>query len=619
MLLRDTDANPITPGESSRRLVVLIHGWAMRPIASMDDVEAAICEALPDADLLSPKFSKRFTSLPRPLADFAEVVADFATNADPIAISEAIADAIEAALESRRSSGGDYGEIILVGFSLGALLIRKAYVFGRGLNQDGLIPLPGRRREWTRKVSRILLLAGTSRGWTITPKPKHMPLAHFAVTWLVLKLRWLPPLRWIGGLILSIERGAPFIANLRLQWLELIASEEPLPPTIQLLGDRDDLVNQEDNIDIQLASSFLFKRLPQTGHASAIDFCTSGIGPQRKRLFQDALTKEITELEPDFLPVEPLDADREVAMNTAEGCDDDEVTDVILVLHGIRDYGDWPTVARGQLDIVLEDHQRRSAENSGGREDQIGLGRVIAVAAKYPRFSLYDFLFRRHARVRWFVDRYTEIRARYPRSRCHFIGHSNGTYLMAQALLEYATVRFDRIALAGSVLPREFPWDQIVRSGRATAVRNDRASGDWVVAIFPRSWELLCGLLPIGTPTIGGAGVLGFIQVEGSRHEVFYLRGDHGAAVCKVNHPSLFRFVLGLDPEPVLDPTLLPLVEDLTPSVKFHATWSGLYPLLATALLIAGMFVAFSSLPAMTAWTIIGIIATLTIVVLWFL
>jgi hypothetical protein len=40
--------------------------------------------------------------------------------------------------------------------------------------------------------------------------------------------------RWfrIGKLINSVRRWAPFLANLRIQWINLVSSEERMPATI---------------------------------------------------------------------------------------------------------------------------------------------------------------------------------------------------------------------------------------------------------------------------------------------------------------------------------------------------------------------------------------------------
>jgi pimeloyl-ACP methyl ester carboxylesterase len=103
----------------------------------------------------------------------------------------------------------------------------------------------------------------------------------------------------------------------------------------------------------------------------------------------------------------------------------------------------------------------------------------------------------------------------------HLIAHSLGSWLSIRAAERYPGVRFRRVVLCGSVLPRAFPWAALVNpSGNAPAiraVRNEVGLRDWV--------PLLAGLLQRAAPHFGGAGRWGFIgptsvvhTQEGARH-----------------------------------------------------------------------------------------------------
>ena len=89
------------------------------------------------------------------------------SNADP----KSIADEIETTI-NRLYTEKSYKDIVLIGASAGALLVRKAYVWALGNQSDRPDPRPA--REWPAAVERIVLLAGMNRGWTISPKPEHM-------------------------------------------------------------------------------------------------------------------------------------------------------------------------------------------------------------------------------------------------------------------------------------------------------------------------------------------------------------------------------------------------------------------------------------------------------------
>jgi len=220
---------------TSRRLVVLLHAWTTTP-KSLSDVRGAVEDADPDADILAPRY---------PAGVFS--------GADPCEISAQLCRLIEDVVMTRAVSGEGYEGISLVGHSLGALLVRKAFVYARDQTQDFPGEFPPVGFTWSSLVRRFVLLAGTNRGWQIETRPKHMPRWKFIGFSLASKLH-----RWgrFASLIAGARRGAPFIANLRLQWVILADSATGLPPTIQLLGLKDDIVNESDNIDVECGSAF---------------------------------------------------------------------------------------------------------------------------------------------------------------------------------------------------------------------------------------------------------------------------------------------------------------------------------------------------------------------------
>jgi alpha-beta hydrolase superfamily lysophospholipase len=420
---------PIEGRDGSRRLVVLVHGWAMWPFITLRDVEVAIRDALPDADVLAPRYPAHFSS-----------------NADPVEVAEALSREVQYAVDARREAGQGYEELVLVGFSSGALLIRKAYVFARGQVQDGSTVAAIATRDWPTLVGRIVLLAGTSRGWSLDPKPRHMSQTLHALFRLLLATA--RTFRF-GRYVRAIERGSPFVANLRLQWLALDQGGEPPPLTVQLLGDRDDMVDAEDNIDIQVSARFAFLPVDETGHAGILNFRQAGVGPRRRAAFVRALTAPDAELRRTGPALPGADrehkADVRLTVHQPAGGPlrppevDVGVTDVIFVMHGIRDYGQWTTRLREAVEGVVASHNAGAAEPDRRK--------VVVVTSRHGRFPLSGFLMTaaRRAKVRWFADLYTQIAARYPKARRHFIGHSNGTYLLAGALRE-STPRFGSTA-----------------------------------------------------------------------------------------------------------------------------------------------------------------------------
>jgi hypothetical protein len=121
----------------------------------------------------------------------------------------------------------------------------------------------------------------------------------------------------------------------------------------------------------------------------------------------------------------------------------------------------------------------------------------------------------RQKNVRRFMDEYTENLARFPHAkRLDFIGHSNGTYILASALQRYSTLYVNNVLFAGSVVPKRYPWRQLVDAKRVSKIYNMVATSDWVVALFPRFFEQIAEWLGEtsvkGAFDIGSAGFRGF-------------------------------------------------------------------------------------------------------------
>ncbi|MFO1126308.1 MAG: hypothetical protein U1E25_14250 [Methylocystis sp.] len=71
----------------------------------------------------------------------------------------------------------------------------------------------------------------------------------------------------------------------------------------------------------------------------------------------------------------------------------------------------------------------------------------------------------RQQKTEWFMDLYVNVKARYPNARLSItVGHSNGTYLAANAL-GYPAARFANIYFAGSVVNQNFEWTKHLNRG----------------------------------------------------------------------------------------------------------------------------------------------------------
>jgi predicted esterase len=535
----------------SDTLVVIVHGLGR----NLKDWYQATRELLPDADLFGPQYTSNIFS-----------------NVDPRNVATQLVQYLNEidTNRSNRPDGGQYERIILIGYSGGGLIVRKTYLMAMGYGNDDEIvgnyqPLP-----WVKKVERILLMAGLNRGISNT-KPTHMSWFYYAIQ----RLCWVTlPLIGRGRLISHLRQGSPFVANLRVQWIRLGQSPNiQIPPTIQLLGDVDEVVAEEDNVDVLSDAGFKYLKIRDTGHTSICNFKDPNVGSHRKQKFQQALITT-----PEALDSDAISNQHEIGQAKDH---------VVFIMHGIRDMGFWTGKVSKTLELVA---------NQTGQS-------VNPITAGYGYFPMLRFLFfgARQANVRWFMDRYTEAIARYPDAKISFIGHSNGTYLLASALKRYRACKMHHVAFAGSVVPKHYSWDDLVREGRVKAIRNDIASADWVVGIFPGFFELF----KLGD--IGTAGHNGF-QDDAPKDSSFdqFFKGDHGAAIQPQNHNSLANFILtgeNIIPEDGI------LVASQNQKVVLFAKLCWLVWLLIFAILISLGFLFSGSLtllgiPIMLTWLI---------------
>jgi pimeloyl-ACP methyl ester carboxylesterase len=201
------------------------------------------------------------------------------------------------------------------------------------------------------------------------------------------------------------------------------------------------------------------------------------------------------------------------------------------------------------------------------------------VTASYGYFPMLPFLLpsRRRQKVQWFVDQYVQAKAAYPNAHFSFVGHSHGTYLLAKALQDYPDLRFKHIVLAGSVVLSHYPWDKLIAEGRVEKVLNYVATADWVVAFFPKLFQVLC------LQDLGAGGHDGFTSSDPRLLQIEFLRGQHSAALIEENWPTIAHFVVHgthteLDPACKVMGRRNPVVEAL--GRVPYLVWAGLILLL---------------------------------------
>jgi hypothetical protein len=354
---------------------------------------------------------------------------------------------------------------------------------------------------------------------------------------------WLDRLPGGRFFVFNVRRGAAFLTKVRLQWFAVMRDLQRPPIVCQLLGTVDDLVAPADNIDLATGRSFYYLEAPKSGHFNIVNM-EGADGEARWGVFWKAFQDTEEELQKSAIPLSDVtdifdeaEDDHDVTAGSKGASHSfDDVTHVIFVVHGIRDYGFWTRKIAARV--------KRRARNDGHN--------CRSVTSTYGYFPMGPFLMltERRKRVEWLMDQYVTARCLYPNASFSYIGHSNGTYLLASAIKACSAIKFDRVVFAGSVVRRDFNWPEFLPQplsshaggAGATQVRrvvNYAATADWVVALVPRFCQVWKRL------DLGDAGHHGFSCNADGLRQIRYVPGSHSAALGEQHWDEIAAFVMG--------------------------------------------------------------------------
>jgi hypothetical protein len=126
----------------------------------------------------------------------------------------------------------------------------------------------------------------------------------------------------------------------------------------------------------------------------------------------------------------------------------------------------------------------------------------------FGKFSLFQFLWPpgRKRKIKWFEKTYygeiNDRRLELDKNQLpSVVAHSFGTYILGYAMRKREYLRFNKIILCGSILPRSFEWDLLLKRGQVRAVRNEYGVKD--------PWVKLVRFFVAGT---GDSGAVGFAR-----------------------------------------------------------------------------------------------------------
>ena len=156
-------------------------------------------------------------------------------------------------------------------------------------------------------------------------------------------------------------------------------------------------------------------------------------GAERRARFIHVLKSDKNTLIKTQIPAEDL-------VDTLPDEPDQTIKHVAFVVHGIRDDGYWTRK-------IAQKIQERAS--SGGAEP----AKWRCETSSYGYFAMLPFVMPwvRRQKVEWLMDKYVDVKARFPNSEFSYIGHSNGTYLVARALEDYPAARFRNVLFAGAL------------------------------------------------------------------------------------------------------------------------------------------------------------------------
>jgi energy-converting hydrogenase Eha subunit E len=371
-------------------------------------------------------------------------------------------------------------DVVLIGHSLGGLILRSAWLKARGYDSAAA-------SDWAGKVSRIVLLGSPNGGYRFEG-------------WSWLRVLYAVATPWADFAIEHAKSGGYWVTNLRLRWFEAFRqlSREDRPEVVDVVGMDDRLVTPDDVRDTVRLTGSRRIEIADTSHAQLIDVSWASGRQWRWPMLRRAIFDPLHE-SPASLAVDPQP--------------------VAFIFHGIRASADDEWIAE----------LRRKLEASGTR--------VIAPDTGF--FSAFEFAlpFVRNRKAHDFLEQYGDAALTHDPDNFRFFGHSNGTYMMGRAMERVPAVRFRHILLAGTVLAPRYDWGNLLRrkqighyeSGDWSpgVVHNERGRIDVPVGILA---GFLNGLWP-WNKGVGPGGVVGFPNAPAvvQQDNGFFVGGHAGA------------------------------------------------------------------------------------------
>ncbi|MDJ0899820.1 MAG: alpha/beta hydrolase [Xenococcus sp. MO_188.B8] len=401
---------------------------------------------------------------------------------------------------------GKYTSLRVIGHSMGGVYARALIL--QGLKSESIWS------ECKPENIRLVLLAAVNRGAGISRHMKPLTVLKTAFGTFLGRLIQTISAGYLEPTLFSGMRGSQFITRMRLEWLKPELNRS-LPCTVQLLGSIDDVVGPEDNIDLATGENFRYLEVPYTGHVNILQMTENEKTKEnekqriqeRKKILEIALKDKPENIEKNEVrpwELKKIDEDERNRRN--------QIKHVVFIIHGIRDEGHWTDKIARRVWSKVKTAEQNSLEKIVDSYGYFGMGPFLIPGIRWKKVS-------------WLMEKYLEVRAKYPEAKFSYIGHSHGTYVLAKALENYKECKFHNVVFAGSIVRENYNWKKLIENEQVYSVLNFVSTWDWVVAWFPN----FLGLYNL--QDLGGASHNGFSQAtkDGPVYNIRYAEVAHGA------------------------------------------------------------------------------------------
>lgn len=193
--------------------------------------------------------------------------------------------------------------------------------------------------------------------------------------------------------------------------------------------------------------------------------------------------------------IRDLDVDKARREVPASGGGAMQRKQVVLLLHGIRTNAFW----HQQFDEIITRLEKEPSPTSLS---------LTIISRKYGYFPVFEYAvpFFRRRKVEWLRDVIEKLQTQNADNDICVVAHSFGTYLLSEVLKRNPGLTIHSAIFCGSVVKRDFEWDEIFGRDQIQTVINDCGTQD--------VWPVLSKAFIPGT---GDSGVFGFDQSGASQ------------------------------------------------------------------------------------------------------